>query len=102
VIELRKVDFLERVMSVAAGGLTAEAVAGEIQHPATLFSGDRRQAMQGHDIIQLICWLAHRKGVDRKIADPALVQRAMLASLEIEDLSAEPLFGKIAAWARGG
>ena len=60
---------------------------------------DRRQAMHGHDIIQLLSWVARAKGVAREIADAAPLRRAMWGLLEVEDLQKEALFSRIAEWA---
>jgi hypothetical protein len=99
-VYLEKSALLKRVLSAAAGELTAEAVESEIQQFSTHPIEDGRQAMHGHDIIQLISWIAREKGVGNEIAGPAPLQRAVLLGLvEIEDLAKEPLFSKIAEWA---
>jgi hypothetical protein len=98
-IHLDRSAYLRSVLNFAAGALTAEAIETEVRRFATLVIGDRRQAMHGHDIIRLISWIAHQKGVPREIANAGPLRRAMLGLLEIEDLQREPLFARIAEWA---
>jgi hypothetical protein len=98
-IHLDRSAYLGSVLNAAAGALTAEAIEAEVRRLDKIVIDDRRQAMHGHDIIQLISWIARTKGVAREIADAAPLRRAMLGLLEIEDLQKEPLFARIAEWA---
>jgi hypothetical protein len=98
-VVLDESKFLSRVLNVAAGTLAASAVETELKRLASLQACQSYHAAHGHDIVRLISWIAHKKGVSKEIANPAPLERALLSLIEIEDIQKEPLFTNIAGWA---
>lgn len=60
---------------------------------------DRLHAINGHDLVQLIVWIARLKNVPHAIAAREPLERAMLLGMEFEEVRKEPLFEELTQWA---
>lgn len=60
---------------------------------------DPRLAIQGHDLICLLSWLARKKNVPLAICSDKNLQSALFTAVDITTLRSEPLFKKLVDWA---
>jgi hypothetical protein len=98
-VVLNESKFLSRVLNVAAGALTRNAVEAEVKRLGSLQTPKGYHAVHGHDLVQLISWIAQKKGVDQGIRHPTPLSRAIFGLIEFADIRKEPLFMKVAGWA---
>lgn len=92
----RKV-FMERLVGASGGLLNLSALEASFSELKGKTS-DVRQAINGHDLVRILSWLAQKLGVDGSIYNRAPVQRALIACIEFQELMVMPLFQCLASW----
>lgn len=97
-VQLDIVKYRGRVLNAAAGALPGDDLDKHLARSLSLPIQDKRYAMQGHDIIQMISWFARMKGVAKEIASDRVVQRVLLTMIELDDVRDKPLFVDAADW----
>jgi len=60
---------------------------------------DVRNAINGHDLVLLLSWFAHKIGVSSSICNQEALHRALITNMELCDISEAPLFSRLLRWA---
>ena len=91
--------YITRVVQTAHRKVTAEQVQTVIENLAGACA-DKRQAIHGHDLVQLISWLAQKRGLRRELSNAASLHRALLTSMaDATQLYDHNLFKIVGFWA---
>ena len=92
--------FVERLANASEGQLSKDALVAQFTELLQERPRDIRQAINGHDLVRMLSWFAHEIGVPSPIYDAAPLHRALITSIELEELNATPLFVKLVEWAK--
>jgi hypothetical protein len=98
-IRFDRESFVERLVSASAGLLTRERLDGKTAELRALLSGDVRKQINGHDLIKMLSWFAHKCGVEMAIYQSTPLQRALVTSVEYIGLLETDLFRTLYEWA---
>jgi hypothetical protein len=98
-IKFNRDAFLERLVNASAGALDLETLNAKISELRSRLSADYRQQINGHDLVQILSWYAHRIGVPLAIYNEAPLHRGLVTSVEIGELLQTRLFQTIRTWA---
>jgi hypothetical protein len=90
--------FIDRLLNASAGTYDRGALEAKVTELRLQISADFRQKLNGHDLIQIFSWYAHQVGVDHTIYSKKPLHRALLTSVELEELQVRPLFQRLSAW----
>jgi hypothetical protein len=93
-------EFVERLCHASSGRLDQNDIKSKYSELQEKTSSDVRDSINGHDILRLLAWFAHRIGVPSAVYNEMPLQRGLMASIELEELSAMPLFQRLSDWAK--
>ena len=91
--------YLERVVQVSGEAVDMPKLKRRLSRFPQPADRRRVAAINGHDAVDLLGWLAQRMNVDRQFTQSTVVQRALLTSVEFEDVKASELGEDLITWA---
>jgi hypothetical protein len=94
--------FVYRVLNAGAGTLTLSALEAKVVELRSKSSSDFRRNLNGHDLIQIFSWFAHQIGVDAAIYNERPLQRALMTSVDYDELCLTSLFKALLQWSTAG
>ncbi len=101
VLTLDRDAYASRVIQTTGWKISREQIFETAEFVATACD-DKRQAVHGHDLIEVICWLARKKGVSSDVCNKASLHRSLLMSAaDDKHLHNYDLFRRLASWAVG-
>ena len=86
-------------MNASGGTLNAEALQEKFKELRRKASGDVRQSINGHHLVKILSWFAHKIGVPTAICDERVLHRVLMTSIELAQLRGTLLFDMLADWA---
>lgn len=90
--------FATRLVNASRGLLNRLALDAKVAELRQRLSADFRQQINGHALVQMFSWFAHQMGVDASIYNQIALQRALITSIEYDELLQTNLFQSIQAW----
>ncbi|MDV2990023.1 MAG: DUF4435 domain-containing protein [Dehalogenimonas sp.] len=91
-ITFNECEYIERYLS-KNGRLDQKDVFIKMVEESTIkLEREYRNQIHGHDFVNLIAWFLLKNGVERKLCDPGVVERGLIACIEYDSLLAYPLF----------
>ncbi len=94
-------DFIERLCHVSSSKFSRDDLRTKFSELFEVRPADLLQSINGHELVQILSWFAHAIGVPNSICNPEPLQRALMASIELEELISMPLFQRLSDWAKG-
>jgi hypothetical protein len=92
--------FMLRLSNKSGGRLRRDVLEFEFTRLMERLPKDARHSINGHDLVTMLSWFAHQIGVDQSIYNETPLHRALITSIELEDLSSTPLFRSLIEWAK--
>ena len=92
--------FVERLSHRSAGLLNRDALETKFLELRQKRPEDVRQVINGHHLVQMLSWFGHQIGVPAAAYNQIPLQRALLASVELEEWKSMPLFQNLERWAK--
>jgi hypothetical protein len=99
-VNFDRASYVDSLTNASGGRLNRGVLEAKFAELRERISGDFRGFINGHDFVQLVSWFAHQIGVSRAIYDQKPLHRALMTSIELDELSAMPLFDKLTRWAQ--
>jgi hypothetical protein len=94
-------EFIKRLCNASSGKLNQDDVNSKASELREKTSGEVRDSINGHDIVKILACFAHGIGVPSAVYNEVALQRGLMASIELEELNAMPLFKRLSVWAKG-
>jgi uncharacterized protein DUF4435 len=91
--------FIERLCNASSGEINQNDIKSKFSELREKTSTEVRDNINGHDIVKILAWFVHQIGVSNGIYNELPLQRALMASIEFEQLSVMPLFQRLSGWA---
>jgi hypothetical protein len=91
--------FVERLANASRRQLTGSSLDAKVSELRGSVSGDVRNYINGHALTQMLSWYAHQIGVPPPLCNEAAIQRALIATVTLEEFLLTPLFQNLRRWA---
>lgn len=91
-LEFDRDDYLQRYLGRVAAISRLDEVRQEIQRLRQTSSEGRVRLMHGDDFLDLLCWTLRPFVRDRRLVQPPVAHRALMASLEVSHLDTLTMF----------